>query len=207
MTIDWQSLLAAIASIAAVFVLARLGFHRNASTAFGTLAVGMVALAYVIDFVARLINNQSALVQNVSDLMWLLVAATLLVSLANFLREDKPPFARYPFFFTLLPLIVLPVYPFISDTIVIKNWVLALYQFGALIISGLLFSLMTTKDKSYSPILVAIAFFSIAWITKWIVQPPLSDRWVYTICVTVGMILAAKTFYDRANQKPITKTN
>lgn len=206
MTIDWQSLLAALASVVVAAVLARHGFLKNASTGFGTLAVTMVAVSYSIEFAARLTNTQSTLVRSVSDLTWLLVAAILLVSLANFLREDKPPFARYPFFFTLLPLIVLPVYPFISDTIVIKNWVLALYQFGALTIAGLLFALMASKDKSYLLILVSVAFFSAAWVTRWIVQPHATHRWLYTIFIIMGMIVATKTFLGRANNKPKTNT-
>jgi hypothetical protein len=207
MALDWQSLIATIASFAVVIVLFRQGYYRSSATAFALAATLTAGLAYATDFIVDVAAIQSTLVLSLIDLMWLIVAALLLVSLANFLREDKPPFARYPFFFTLLPLIVLPVYPFIADTVVIKNWVLALYQFGALAIAGLLFSLMSTKDKSYWIIVLSVALFAFAWLTKWIVDFQGSDRWVYTICVILGMILASKSFYDRANHQQQTNRN
>jgi len=207
MAIDWQSLLAAIASYTVTALLVRHGYHRGASTAFALAATLLAGLSYTIDFIIRLLDVQATITQSLSDLMWLMVAALLLVSLANFLREDKPPFARYPFFFTLLPLIVLPVYPFISDTVVIKNWVLALYQFGALAISGLLFSLMSTKDKTYRLMIASVALFAFAWLSKWIIVSHDSGRWMYTVCVILGMILASKTFYDKAIYQHQSKIN
>ena len=204
MAIDWQSLLASIASIVAATVLIRSGYLKTESTAFAILAMLVAALGYAGVFVIQLIDVQSLLPGAFTDFAWLAVAALLLVSLANFLREDKPPFARYPFFFTLLPLIVLPVFPFISDTIVIKNWVLALYQFGALVIAALLFALMSTKDKSLRFIIIAIALFAFAWLMKWIFVFQSSGRWFYTVSVILGMILATKTFYERTIQSTST---
>jgi hypothetical protein len=203
MALDWQSLLASIASVAIAVLLSRNGFFKGASTSFALIAVWVTAAGYIFDFMTAFAGLQSPITLNISDFAWLLVAALLLVSLANFLREDKPPFARYPFFFTLLPLIVLPVYPFIADTVVIKNWVLALYQFGALVIAGLLFSLMSAKDKSNRVIVLSVALFTLAWLAKWIVDFQSADRWIYTICIILGMILATKTFYE---SKPSTST-
>lgn len=169
------------------------------STAFALIASFTTGVGYTMVFVLKAIDAQWPVTQRFLDLLWLLVAALLLVSLANFLRDDKPPFARYPFFFTLLPLIVLPVYPFISDTIVIKNWVLALYQLGALIIAGLLFSLMSANDKSNRLVVVSVVLFILSWLFKWIVDLQQAGPWVYTICLILGMILTFKSFYDRVN--------
>ncbi len=207
MVIDWQSFLAAIASYTVTGLLVRHGYHRGASTAFALAATLFAGLSYTIDFIIRLLDVQAMITQSLSDLMWLMVATLLLVSLANFLREDKPPFARYPFFFTLLPLIVLPVYPYISETVVIKNWVLALYQFGALAISGLLFSLMSTKEKAYRFVVASVVLFAFAWLSKWIIVFQDSGRWVYTVCVILGMILASKTFYDKVIHQHHSKLN
>lgn len=202
MVLDWQSLLAAIASIAATVMLMRSGYLSTPSTAFALLATLLAGFCYTFDFAVNLVSLQSTFTQNLSDFVWLIVAAVLLVSLANFLRDDKPPFAQYPFFFTLLPLIVLPVYPFIADTIVIKNWVLALYQLGALIMAGLLFSLMSTKDKSYRLIVISVSLFTFAWLAKWMIDFQASGRWAYTISIILGMILASISFYDRVNKQP-----
>jgi hypothetical protein len=201
MALDWQSLLAAIASITAAILLVRAGYLKAPSTAFALVATMVAGISYTVDFSVNLVGAQSPTTQIWSDFMWLLVAALILVSLANFLRDDKPPFAQYPFFFTLLPLIVLPVYPFIADTVVIKNWVLALYQFGALVMAGLLFSLISTKDTSYRLIVLSVGFFALAWFTKWMVVYQSTGRWVFTISIILGMILATKSFYDRVNNQ------
>lgn len=204
MTFDWPSLTAAVASMGVLFVLIRLDVFKSAATAFVTLAVILAGLGYLFDTVVAFLESMSPILQATSDLVWLTVAALLLVSLANFLRDDKPPFARYPFVFTLLPLIVLPVYPFIADTVVIKAWILGLYQFGALSIALLLFSLMASKDKSVRLLVLAVLSFGLAWIVRWVVEMPQAGRWVYTMMVVTGMILATKTFYDKTTFKPLT---
>lgn len=204
MTLDWPSLIAAVASIVVSVVLFRLDVLKSASTAFATIAVLLAGFGYLFDAIVGFLEYMSPIMQAASDLVWLTVAALLLVSLANFLRDDKPPFARYPFVFTLLPLIVLPVYPFIADTVVIKAWILGLYQFGALSIALLLFSLMASKDKSVRLLVLAVLSFGLAWIVRWVVDMPQAGRWVYTMMVVTGMILATKTFYDKTTFKPLT---
>lgn len=204
MTLDWPSLIAAVASIVVSVVLFRLDVLKSASTAFATIAVLLAGFGYLFDAIVGFMEYMSPIMQAASDLVWLTVAALLLVSLANFLRDDKPPFARYPFVFTLLPLIVLPVYPFIADTVVIKAWILGLYQFGALSIALLLFSLMASKNKSVRLLVLAVLSFGLAWIVRWVVDMPQAGRWVYTMMVVTGMILATKTFYDKTTFKPLT---
>lgn len=204
MTLDWPSLIAAVASIVVSVVLFRLDVLKSASTAFATIAVLLAGFGYLFDAIVGFLEYMSPIMQAASDLVWLTVAALLLVSLANFLRDDKPPFARYPFVFTLLPLIVLPVYPFIADTVVIKAWILGLYQFGALSIALLLFSLMASKNKSVRLLVLAVLSFGLAWIVRWVVDMPQAGRWVYTMMVVTGMILATKTFYDKTTFKPLT---
>lgn len=204
MTLDWPSLIAAVASIVVSVVLFRLDVLKSASTAFATIAVLLAGFGYLFDAIVVFLEYMSPIMQAASDLVWLTVAALLLVSLANFLRDDKPPFARYPFVFTLLPLIVLPVYPFIADTVVIKAWILGLYQFGALSIALLLFSLMASKNKSVRLLVLAVLSFGLAWIVRWVVDMPQAGRWVYTMMVVTGMILATKTFYDKTTFKPLT---
>lgn len=204
MTLDWPSLIAAVASIVVSVVLFRLDVLKSASTAFATIAVLLAGFGYLFDAIVAFLEFMSPIMQAASDLVWLTVAALLLVSLANFLRDDKPPFARYPFVFTLLPLIVLPVYPFIADTVVIKAWILGLYQFGALSIALLLFSLMASKNKSVRLLVLAVLSFGLAWIVRWVVDMPQAGRWVYTMMVVTGMILATKTFYDKTTFKPLT---
>lgn len=202
MVLDWQSLLAATASIGVIVVLVRLGYLNTPSTAFALIATLLAGICYTFDFTVNFMNVQSTFTQNLSDLVWLIVAAMLLVSLANFLRDDKPIFAQYPFFFTLLPLLVLPVYPFIADTIVIKNWILALYQLGAIIMAGLLFSLMSTRDKSYRLIVLSVVLFTFAWFAKWMIDFQATGRWAYTISIILGMILGSISFYERVNKHP-----
>jgi hypothetical protein len=207
MELDWQSLIASISSLVAATVLIRIGYLDKASTAFAIMAVLVSGVVFATVFVFSLFDVKSLLSQSITDFGWLTIAAVLLVSLANFLREDKPPFARYPFFFTLLPLIVLPVFPFISDTVVIKNWVLALYQFGALLIAALLFTLVSLRDKSVPLVIIAIVMFAVAWFSKWIFQFQGFGSWMYTSSIILGMILATKSFYDKSNHQPIIKAN
>ena len=201
MYIDWQSFVAALASLVTGIVLIRCGYLKTSSTSFAIASTLLASAGFGFDFVLAATDVTSAITRSISDTVWMCVAAMVLSSLANFMREDKPPFARYPYFFTMLPFVVLPVFPFISDTVVIKNWVLALYQFGALVMAMLLFSLMATKDKSLRFLLPAVLLFAFSWLVKWVLELHESDRWVYTGGLVLGMIFASKSFYDKAETK------
>ncbi len=92
----------------------------------------------------------------------------VLSAAAALLREFRPVFSRFPKSFTFAPLILILVYPLIIETVIVKQWALALYQGSALLISLLIYSYRTKKDGSYAYMLVGVLFFAITFVMYWI---------------------------------------
>jgi len=193
---EWYSVIVAISSVISYSIL------RNTSLveklAGKTLLYVFIAgaVGFSVSAIGSVFVTISKYATIVADLSWITQASLILTSLANFLRDDKPNYARYPVTFTFLPLIILPVYPFILDTIVIKEWVLALYQFGSIIITALLLGLLVSRQSRYSILFASWVIFSIIWILNWLVEPIWFSDVSGALAIAAGMIFFSKTFRD-----------
>lgn len=190
---EWQSLLCAAAAAYSSFLLWG-EWRSRASVAKGMLLVSLCAvfLGYAVRVAASVAEVPAASAwYTVVQYAWVVGACFLLSALANLLREDKPPYARYPVAFTLLPLVLIPFYPLISETLLIQNWVLGLYQAGALLISLFLFGLIAYRDPSWRSLFTLWPLFAVAWVLHWLAGETPLVTWLVPILVSAGMILSA----------------
>lgn len=120
----------------------------------------------------------------------MVAAACLLTALAVKVRNSKPEVARFPAFFSLLPLLVIPLFPLIMDTIVIKEWVINIYFGGALLISMMLYALYARFNSDnfivFGGVLVAILGFAWQWLQEMLV--PTAPVWIWQLLLLAGMI-------------------
>jgi hypothetical protein len=193
---EWYSVIVAISSIVAFSMLRNTPIVEKIAGKSLLYLFGVAAIGYTASALGSIFNPISKYTSIIADLSWITIASLLLTSLANFLRDDKPVYARYPITFTFLPFLILPVYPFILDTIVIKEWVLALYQSGSLVITFLLIGLLVTRDSKYAILFAALILFSILWVLRWIIEPVWFSETYRSLFVAAGMILFSKTFKD-----------
>lgn len=117
--------------------------------------------------------------------------AFILSSLAIFIRESKPVFAQFPFFYTALPLLILISYMLVQDTYAIKSWLLSIYQGGAILVSFLMYSIYTYRSSEYSVILSGIAVFFITYMLFWFV-PGIQESygWIWKILIGLAMVIS-----------------
>ncbi|MEX0681818.1 MAG: hypothetical protein WD097_10595 [Balneolales bacterium] len=87
----------------------------------------------------------------------------LLSATAALIRDSKPEITRFPRFFTFIPLLLITVYPLIFETVILKMWVINLYQGSALFISLLIYSYKSHQDTDYGYMLVGVFFFFITF--------------------------------------------
>jgi hypothetical protein len=92
----------------------------------------------------------------------------LLSAAAALLREFRPVFSRFPKSFTFAPLVLILVYPLIIETVVVKQWTLALYQGSSLLIGLLIFSFKSKASNGYAYMLVGVLFFTVTYVAYWI---------------------------------------
>ena len=193
MSASWFSLLAAIVAfiVAFFFYRKKQRLRLSGKTLFASISI--LGLGYFIKFLLQLFDAEHPWYVSV-ELCWLLSVTLLLTTLANILRDDKPVFARYPISFTFLPIIILPFYPFIYNTTVIKNWVLGLYQIGAILISLLLFGLMFYRDRSFKSVIITWALFFLAWLIHWFNVGQFVNEWLTPLLMGIGMIYGLNAF-------------
>ncbi len=189
---EWHSLLAA-ASAAYSWVLLWREWRSRRSVAKGLLLVCLAAI--FAGYAARAAASVAQLPEaagwySAVQYAWVVGACFLLAALANLLRDDKPSFARYPVAFTLLPLVLIPFYPLISDTLLIQDWVLGLYQAGALLISLFLFGLIAYRDPSWRLLFTLWPLFAVAWTLHWLAGEGSVVTWLVPVLVSAGMILS-----------------
>ncbi len=109
----------------------------------------------------------------------------LLSAAAALVRDFKPVFSRFPKSFTFIPLVLILIYPMIIDTLVVKYWVLGLYQGSALLIALLIYSFRTYENSDYAYMLVGVIFFAITFLLYWIPES------LFTLPVYVWMLLTS----------------
>lgn len=123
--------------------------------------------------------------------------AFVLSSLAVFIRESKPVFAQFPLLYTALPLLIIVSYLLVKDTYALKNWLLTIYQGGAIAVALLMYSVYTHRRSEYWMILSGVALFLIAYILFWFIPAAnVIEGWLWKILAAAALWLTV-TGYEK----------
>lgn len=113
-----------------------------------------------------------------------------LVVTAILIREMKPTYARYPVLFSYVPLLIIAVYPFISDAAILKNVLNQMLQGGAIIVAVLLyFSMYKILSRHYLYILGILLFacsFGFYWYSG---DYSSMYTWAWQLPLSIGIIV------------------
>jgi len=133
------------------------------------------ALFWTIDFGLRSFGPMLAEIwpQSTVEIIFawaeIVAVALVLCYLALLIRDSKPVFARFPFAFTALPLLIIITFPLVQNTIVLKDWVIGLYEGGALLIGLLVFGVKTSKDERFTLLTAGLLIFLGCFLAVWLV--------------------------------------
>ena len=129
----------------------------------------------------------------------LICLAFILSSLAVFIRESKPVFARFPLVYTALPLFIVISYFFVLDSMILRRWLFYIYQGGALLVALLMYGVYAYRSNKYFYILGGIVLIFICYLLYWNV-PALqtSVPWVWKLLLSAG-ILTTVFGYQKAH--------
>ncbi len=124
---------------------------------------------------------------------WLSVISTtlLFVSISALIRELKPLYNRYPVGFSLFPLLILIVYPFISDQEVLRQLLIQILQGGGLLI-GLLIVITLLKPVENSIwVLTGIILIAVSYGIYWFIMDLYSlDDWIWQVILAGGLLFS-----------------
>lgn len=173
-----------------------------------TIAAGILAIMQIGIFIDMMADNAnlSAAVEFINEWGHITSLAFVLSSLAIFIRESKPVFAQFPFFYTALPLLILISYFFVQDTYALKNWLTAIYQGGAIIVSILMYSVYTYRKIEYGLILTGIGVFFLTFLLFWFI-PAMQNSyaWIWKLMVGIAMVVTV-VGYEKTEKQVMAKS-
>jgi|GEM_PF-2707557 hypothetical protein len=109
-------------------------------------------------------------------------------ALAVLVREVKPPFARFPYVFVGLPLLLLLAFPLASNIPVILNWIELIFQIGAILILALLLVVIGKIQKEYYKLFIPIILCTLSLLSYYV--EPINDRisYLWQVLFLLGML-------------------
>lgn len=149
-------------------------------------------LFLILFALAQLIFSQISFADKDIVIDWILMftATGSLASAASLVREFRPVFARFPKVFTLVPFLLVLLYPFVMETLVMKTWILSMYQGSALIISLLIVGYRLSEDGKYLYSFLGLCALTLVFVAflfpSSIIDLPL---FVWTMMVAFGLLV------------------
>lgn len=199
--------------ITSVFVAVKLigltnkrGRLKYLGLAIASVILTVMQLTVLIE---QLVGNPEVAAASEFIIEWghIIGLAFVLSSLTIFIRESKPVFAQFPMFYTALPLLIVISYVLVQDTYALKNWLIAIYQGGAIVVAFLMYSVYTYRRNEYAVILVGITLFLISYILFWYTGDLLENYpWVWKLLVGLAMITTILGYEQTEKELTINTT-
>ena len=173
-------------------------------THFFCLAVasGIFVLIHAIIGIGDVVNNTefNRISSTVFEWGHLIILTLVLSSLAIFIRNSKPIFAQFPKFYATFPVLIIISYFFVKDTYALKEWLISIYQGGALFISLLIYSALAYRNKGYFPVLGGIFIILLSYILYWFIPGVELYSWTWKITLAGGMVLSVFGYQNLRQQ-------
>ena len=130
----------------------------------------------------------------------IIALAFVLSALAVFIRQSKPVFAQFPLVYAALPLLIIFSYILVQNTYALKEWLLSIYQAGAILVALLMYSVYTYKEQRYMYILSGVVLFLFTFLVFWYVPGVQEDTpWIWQLFF-LGSLLLLVYGYDYARK-------
>lgn len=188
----WLALLLTLAGVYVTAKLISINRNRGRLKFLGlTIASSIFVVMHLSVFVDGVTAGSefSAVSNFIVEWGHIVCLSFILSSLVVFVRESKPAFAQFPMVYTALPLLILISYFLVKDTYALKDWLLAFYQGGAILVSLLMYSVYTYRRNEYAVILTGICILLLSYIFYWHV-PDVNDSqaWIWKLLMIAGLI-------------------
>lgn len=136
----------------------------------------------------------------------IITLAFVLSALAVFIRQSKPVFAQFPLVYAALPLFIVLSYVLVANTYALKDWLLSIYQGGAILVALLMYSVYTYREQRYMYILGGIILFLITFVIYWYV-PGVSENteWLWQTFLICSLLLTLYGYEYARKKSPSSK--
>lgn len=120
----------------------------------------------------------------------IIALAFVLSALAIFIRQSKPVFAQFPLVYAALPLLIIFSYILVLNTYALKEWLLSIYQAGAILVAILMYAVYTYREQRYAYILGGVVLFLFTHLIFWYI-PGVQDNysWVWRLFLCLSLLM------------------
>lgn len=135
----------------------------------------------------------------------IIALAFVLSALAVFIRQSKPVFAQFPLIYAGLPLFIVLSYVLVLNTYALKDWLLSIYQGGAILVALLMYSVYTYREQKYMYILGGTILFLLTFLLYWYIPGVQENNdWLWKSFLGLSLIITLKG-YDFARKQSTHK--
>lgn len=125
----------------------------------------------------------------------IIALAFVLSALAVFIRQSKPVFAQFPLVYAALPLLIIFSYILVQNTYALKEWLLSIYQAGAILVALLMYAIYTYREQRYVYILAGVVLFLFTYLIFWYIPGVQEDySWAWRLFLGMSLLLTLYGF-------------
>lgn len=154
---------------------------------------GLSALFYMLTtaewFLAGYGIIPSDLIDNFNPFGWTRVVGVsfLLVALGIENWQDRPHLLRFPFIFTLLPLLLIVSFILVYETTYLNELILSVYEGGALFIAMLLFLYFLSKNGQFLSVVAGLSIVLLGYIVYLFPgELVTANSWIWKFLIATG---------------------
>jgi len=188
----WSDILVIICSIVSIIILF---FYAGNKYLHLRLYLSITLLAIISATGGPIFYEQIA--YEISEWSKIIGITFSLIVMALLIREMKPIFARFPVLFSYIPLLIIIIYPFITETQILKDILNQILQGGTLIIVFLFYLTLIKKLDDHYLFLLALSLFILAYALFWFGGDFTENySWTWQLPLITGMIVMSMKFAD-----------
>lgn len=193
---NWPGLLLSTIMIAGTLV-----YRRKYIDSEGRLEFGTFAMASFLFFLASLALNYQLLsdsesfrvaARSVMEWSRMSAVAVAMCGLIFLIRNARPAITRFPVLFCWTPLLLIPVYAVVVNTLFLKEILLGIYEAGSMLVALLMYGLFLSRDRKYLLIVAGLVILMCGYILMWVFrlsEASMSDgdySWIYQLILAWG---------------------
>lgn len=193
MTLFFNALITATLFYAVYSILTIYLSENNIRNLAYLIGASSYALYYLYPYVEGFAQLAGAQLNQVLYQDWITIIGIsfILSGLAHLVYEAKPKFARFPIGLCGLPLMIIPAYIFVQDTLILKEVVIAMYEAGAIIVGFMMYGMLSQNTKfEYIVVAVGICILALAYVVYWLPLEEMKNLiWVWKSFTIIGILI------------------
>ena len=123
--------------------------------------------------------------------------ALILSSLLLFVRDSKPEFSRFPITYVSFPLLIVLSYLLIYNTVILKNWLINIYQGGAVVVTMLIYGIYNYRESIYLTVFMGSVLFFITFLIYLLLPQSYIIVWQVLLAISIGTLFSGYLIIDR----------